>query len=84
MMPMNITLEENQVDKLLYILQQEIFRTEKDIAQFYRAGKTEVAEFVKETYQDETRMFNRLLEQFIDYRNQHVQEFQERNRQRLG
>ena len=69
-MQVTITLNDAQRDILLYILQQEIFRTEKAIAQFYRAGKTDVAEVLEELCRDQKRLFNSMLKQFIDYRNE--------------
>lgn len=68
-MEMNITLNEDQVDKVLYIMQREVYQTEKDIERFRKAGNNEAAEFFEQTLKDETRIFNSILKQFQDGTN---------------
>ena len=68
-MEMNITLNEDQVDKVLYIMQREVYQTEQYIERFRKAGNNEAAEFFEQTLKDETRIFNSILKQFQDGTN---------------
>lgn len=68
-MQVTITLNEAQLDKLLYLVMEEIYQIE-NIKWFYDEGQTDEAEFLEEICRDEKRLFDSMLKQIIDYRKQ--------------
>ena len=69
-MQVTITFNDAQLDILLYLVQEEIYRTERDIMRFYHEGQTNSAEFLEELCRDQKQLFNSMAKQFIDYRKE--------------
>ena len=67
-MKMNITLNEDQIDHLISILQRDLYQRKADIGMFTDKGQFDTAEYFEELFLEEKRLTQAIIDQFVTLR----------------